>query len=224
MTAAVVGMIAGDHHRADARAPGRAPRPPSPPSRGGSIMPIKPAKTRSCSMRSSISIVLERVARAARGRRRPACAAPRRRALRSRCRISARRSSLSGSGLFAHQLLRAAREQHVGRAFGEDEQALLPLGVRVDRAHQLALGGEGNFPDALEARVRALRPPARPCAPRRSARLRSDRPAPSSARRCSCSTALLARSATVERPLQLDSQRRRRSPRRRASRTSPSGA
>jgi Ca2+-transporting ATPase len=41
--------------------------------------------------------------------------------------------------LGADQLVRAEREQHVGRALGEDEQALGALGVAVHRAHQLAL-------------------------------------------------------------------------------------
>ena len=81
---------------------------------------------------------------------------------------AARRSVAQGPGLLADQLLRAAREQHVGSALGEDQQALRPLGVAVDRAHQLALGGERHLPHAREARCQRLRPPARPCGRRRS--------------------------------------------------------
>ena len=68
-------------------------------------------------------------------------------------RISARRSARQRPCLLSHQLLRAARQQDVRRAFGEGEQTLLPLGVAVNRAHQLALGGEGHLRDAGEAGV-----------------------------------------------------------------------
>ncbi len=65
------------------------------------------------------------------------------------------------SRLFADKLLRAAHEQDIRRAFGQDEQAFLPLGVAVNRAHELALGGEGHFADADEPGGEALRPRAR---------------------------------------------------------------
>ena len=41
--------------------------------------------------------------------------------------------------LFTHEFPRTASDQHTWRAFGENEQALLPLGIRVNRRHQLAL-------------------------------------------------------------------------------------
>ena len=113
-------------------------------------------------------------------------------------RISARRSGVSGRVPLADQLLGAAREQHVGRALGEDERrAGRSLGVGVDGAHQLALGGERHLARRARSARRSARRRARPCAPRRSARPRSGRPAPSSGRRCSCSTALFARSAAA---------------------------
>ena len=49
------------------------------------------------------------------------------------------------TALFSDQLLRTTREQYIRRALGKDEQALLPLRIRMNRGHQLALGGEGHL-------------------------------------------------------------------------------
>ena len=46
-------------------------------------------------------------------------------------RICARRAGVERLLLFADQFLRAAREQHVRRAFGEDEQTRLAARRRV---------------------------------------------------------------------------------------------
>ena len=56
--------------------------------------------------------------------------------------------------------MRTAREQHVGRALGEDAKAPVAIGVGVHRAHQLAVRGEWHLAHALEARVerRVLEP------------------------------------------------------------------
>ncbi len=53
----------------------------------------------------------------------------------------------------ADALLGAAREQHVGRALGDDGDAELALVVGVHRAHQLPLGAERHLADALEPRA-----------------------------------------------------------------------
>ena len=121
-------------------------------SRGGSIMPINPANTRSCSTRSSTSSASNAPAgseRKATPSVRSASPASSSLALQNlRAALLCQRLAL-----FADQLLRTTREQYVRRALGEDEQALLALRIGMDRAHQLALGGERHFADALEARV-----------------------------------------------------------------------
>ena len=62
-------------------------------------------------------------------------------ALRQRARILSR------------ELVRATRQKDVGRALGRGKQALLAFGVAVDRAHQLALGGERHLAETREADV-----------------------------------------------------------------------
>ena len=148
-------MIAGDHDRPDAGAASRGPRLPSLPAAGG-------RSCRSARGRPGRARCARRARRPARhpsgrtGRPPPACAAPRRPARRSSVRISARRSGVSGRVSSPTSSCRTARQQDVRRALGEGEQALLPLGIRVDRAHQLALGGERHLRHAHEARVERL--------------------------------------------------------------------
>ena len=152
-------------------------------------MPIKPAKTRSCSRRSSSSSsasVPAGTERNATPSVRSACAASASFVLRiSRASLVAQRPSP-----FTDQLLRAAREQHVRRAFREYQDALATVGVGVNGAHQLALRRERHFTHPLETGHRAPRLEARLSARPRSARPRSDRPVPSiaprapAARRC----------------------------------------
>ena len=98
------------------------------------------------------------------------------------CRISARRRR-SAARLLAHQLVRTARQQHVGGALGQARAAVSCCSASLWIV-LISLRSEenGTSPRAGSAR-RAPRPPARPCARRRSAPLRSGRPAPSSARR-----------------------------------------
>ena len=105
-------------------------------------------------------LVLRRslVRRAAAGRRRRACAARGRRAARPSRGSRSGASSVSGRTSPPTRSCGAAREQHVGRALGDDGEAEL-AGRASDwkRAHQLALGGERHLADALEPRARALR-------------------------------------------------------------------
>jgi hypothetical protein len=68
------------------------------------------------------------------------------------CKISARRASVNGRLAVSCQFTGAAREQHVGAPLVKTRRSCL-CASRMDRAHQLALGREGNFPDALEAGV-----------------------------------------------------------------------
>ena len=153
---------------------------------------------------------------AARGRRRRACAAPRRPAPRWPPGSRARRSVGQRPRLFADQLVRAARQQHVRRALGEDEQALLLLGVACGpcssacarrrralrrRAAKRASSASSSSP-ALRAATISAPSVGSPCTVQRPSR--------------SCSTALLARSAAASARTQLDAQRavdrRRRRP------------
>ena len=92
-------------------------------SRGGSIMPISPAKTRSRSMCSPTSSRSSASRRPTRGTRRRACAARVAASASFASRISRRRVVGQRTPLLADQLVRAARQQHVGRAFREDEHA-----------------------------------------------------------------------------------------------------
>ena len=146
-------------------------------------MPIRPRKTRSCSTRSSSSSRAnasfgsepegdaERAQRLAGkrlvARQDLARGAPPSEAVASSPTSSCEQRASRTSGA---PLVRASRRSCL-------------LGVAVNRAHQLALGGERHLARCARSGRRAPRPPARPCAPRRSARPRSDRPAPSSARR-----------------------------------------
>ena len=95
ITAAVLGMIAGDHYRTDARAPFARATASLASSRGGSIIPIKPAKTRSRSTPLVHFVALPFHRQAANGRRSRAYAMPRRPVPRSPSRISA--AALVGS-------------------------------------------------------------------------------------------------------------------------------
>ena len=138
-------------------------------------------------------LVLPAAARppAAAGRRRRACAAPGRRA--GRPSRGSRRGAprVSGRTSAADALVGAAGEQHVGRALGDDGDAALALAVGVQRAHQLALGGERDLADPLEPRAACSRSALRPSPRRPGTRPRSDRPGsstrrlPRAARRCS---------------------------------------
>ena len=160
-------------------------------------MPISPANTRSCSTRSSNVIALEVRPSAASGRRRPSVRSASPASSSLVCRISARRSAVRGRRLLADELLRAARQQHVRRAFGEDEQALLPLGVAYEscsstcarrrtaprrRAAKRASSASASSP-ALRAATISAPSVGSPCTVQRPSR--------------SCSTALFARSATA---------------------------
>ena len=184
-------------------------------ARGGSIMPIRPRNTRSCSTPFVDRRRRRTRRRAASGRRRRACAAPRRRAARWRSRIC--RAALVGQRprLVADQLVRAAREQDVRRALGEDEQALLLLGVACGPCSSAC----ARTRTAPRRRARSARRARRASRPALRAATSS---APSVGSPCtvqrpsrSCRTALLARSAGAQRALDLDAQRavdRRRRP------------
>ena len=176
-------MIAGDHHRANAGRLGarhgllrllarRIDHADQAQRRRG------PARRR-----SSTSSVLEAHPQAARGRRRPACAALRRRVLH--CSAESPRDALRSKVWLSSPT--SSCEQRASRTSGaplvKTSRRSLAFGIGMDRAHQLALGRERDLADALETRVERFVLQTRLCAPRRSARLRSDRPAPSSARR-----------------------------------------
>src|SRR5690606_28807731 len=61
--------------------------------------------------------------------------------------------------LLADFFLRAACKQDIRRAFREREQEFLALRIAVNRAHQLALGGERQLRETLEARAHLVREP-----------------------------------------------------------------
>src|SRR5215203_3468807 len=61
-----------------------------------------------------------------------------------------------GARLPTDVLVRTAAHQHVGCALGKHDQALRLIGVFVDRAHELALGGERHLPHPLKARAECL--------------------------------------------------------------------
>ena len=71
-------------------------------------------------------------------------------------RISARRSAVRGLASSPTNSCEQRASRTSGAPFGKSEQTLLPLGVTVNRAHQLALGGKRHFADALEAGVERL--------------------------------------------------------------------
>ena len=96
---------------------------------------------------------------AAAGRRRRASAARGRRAARRSARISLRRRVRQRPHLAADPLLGAAGEQHVRCALGDDGEPELASCVGLERAHQLALGGERHLADALEPRAARLGQP-----------------------------------------------------------------
>ena len=119
ITAAVRGMIPRDHHRPNSGAFRRVRPPPSLP-RGGSIMPMSPRKTRSCSIRSSDALSPRTPRSAANVRRH----AKRPQRLRRRARHSSGESPLAASSFrgrrsLSHQFVRAPRQQHVRSAFRE---------------------------------------------------------------------------------------------------------
>ena len=210
-------VIAGDHDRPDAGAPGARhrvlrlrPRRIDHADQSGEdeilfdafvgmrgvLAPARPSvsqRTATPSVRSaspaSASLVC-RISRAALGRQRPP-------ARRRRPRRVHRASSTSGAPLV------------------KTTPRVLPRPVsRWSGAHQLALGGERHLADARQALVERVGARGPPCAPRRAARPRSDRPAPSSGRPARCTVALFARSATRQRALELDAAGRRRAGRR----------
>ena len=112
-----------------------------------------------------------------------------RRIARAACSDSGRHASPTSS-------LRAPREQHVRSAFREQQRATFGVRVRVERAHQLAIGRERHFADTSEtARQMVAASPAF-CAATISA--------PSVGSPCTvhwpslcCNEALFARSATA---------------------------
>ena len=63
--------------------------------------------------------------------------------------------------LGAHELAAAAAQQDVGRAFGEDDQAVLLFGIAMQGAHELALGGKRHLAHARQAGLERLRLHAR---------------------------------------------------------------
>ena len=114
-------VVAGDHQRTNAGAPCARATASFASARGGSIMPISPANTRSCSTRSSTDARHERLAF---GSHRPATPSVRSASPASAslvCRISARRAARQRPPLLAHELARAARQQDIGRALGEHD-------------------------------------------------------------------------------------------------------
>ena len=109
-------------------------------------MPIRPAKTRSCSTRSSGRAACS--ASASLGSQRPATPSVRSASTGQRLvGLQDRGASRGGQGsaLVADELAGAARQQHVRRALGEDDAASVLLGVAVHGAHQLALGRERHL-------------------------------------------------------------------------------
>ena len=122
--------------------------------RGGSIMPISPANTRSCSTRSSgratcsasASLVSQRAATPS---VRSASAGERVVGLQDLGPAGRRQRPTA----VADHLEAAARQEHVGRALREHDAAALLLRVAVDRAHQLALGRERHLADARQPLV-----------------------------------------------------------------------
>ena len=175
-------------------------------SRGGSIMPISPRKTRSLldlvvdCLGLGVSSGSERKATPSVRSASPASAS---------LPCQDRGAALLGQRprLLAHQLVRAASQQHVGRALGEHEQRAPAARRRCGPCSSACARMRTAPRRPARSGHRAPRPPARPCARRRSARPRSGRPAPSSARRAPAATALLARSATISARVQLDPQR-----------------
>ena len=121
-------------------------------------MPISPAKTRSCSTRSSSCAgVGERVVgEPADGDAERAQRLAGQRVVRV-AGSRARRSAVSGRASSPTSSCVQRAEQHVGRALGEDEHAVLALGVAMHGAHQLALGRERHLADARRTARRAPR-------------------------------------------------------------------
>ena len=120
-------------------------------SRGGSMMPISPANTRSCSNRSStfpairVSAGNVRIGNPERPQR-----------LRLRARHSSRESQLSGRRSAAAPLRPPARASSVraarpGAPFVNTRSWLVPFGVGVHRAHELALRRERHLTDSMKA-------------------------------------------------------------------------
>ena len=155
-------------------------------------------------------------------RQRPVCAAPDRQVRSLAFKISARRSGVKGLVLVSPTISCEQRaQQNVGRTFGEDEQTLLPLGVGVNRRSSTCARKRRE----LRRRARSARRGSSSsplCARRPSVRLRSGRPARSSARRalaarrCWRGRPVKARCNSSEAPLH-----RRRTA---STSTSPSGA
>ena len=96
--------------------------------------------------------------RGAAGTRRRACATPAGRAGRPSRGSPPGGQSVSGRTSPADALGSAAAEQDVRRALRHDRDAA-PLGVGLERAHELPLGAERHLADALEARASRLGKP-----------------------------------------------------------------
>ena len=131
--------------------------------------------------------------------------APRPRALRWSAG-SPRDARRSAAGALADDFERAARQQHVRRALGEHDAAFLSPVSRWIVLINLRSDENGTSPTRGEARVERVRL-SPPCAPRRAARLRSDRPARSSGRPARCSVGVVGAVGDRKRSLELDAKR-----------------
>ena len=199
MTRGGARVVAGDHQRADAGALWRAPPRPSPPR----------AADRSCRSARRRRGPVRRARRdAPRAPRAPSAVShrPATPSVRSAwpasaslaCRISARRAGVERPPLLADQLRRVQRASSTsGAPLVKTMPRVLLLGVAMDRAHQLALGGERHLADARQPLVERVRTETRLARRDQQRALGRDRPARSTVRRARCTAALFARSATA---------------------------
>ncbi len=58
-----------------------------------------------------------------------------------------------GDDLISNPLVRTARQQNIGGAFGDNCHCLGVVDVGLHGAHKLAIGGKGDFVDALKAAI-----------------------------------------------------------------------
>ena len=149
------GVVAGDHddpHAGRVRLGDRRPR-----LRAGRVDDADHAEVDELALDRLVARAVARY-RAAAGRRPPSVRSARSASRSTVASISPRRSSVSGRDLAGDPLVRAAGEQHVGRALGDDARSGPRRSTSASSVrHQLALRGERDLADPLEPRARAPR-------------------------------------------------------------------
>ena len=224
MTAAVVGMVAGDHDRPDAGAPARA-RPRLAPRRAADRSCRRgPANTRSCSMlvverrRPSSALVGQR-----RGRRRPSVrsASPASSSFASQdLRAALRASAAARSSPTSSCVQRASSTS--GAPFVKTQHALRRARRRVWTV-LISLRSDENGTSPTRAKRASSASGLEPGLARRHEQraFGRDRPGRSSARPARCSDGVVRAVGDGERALQFGAQRRRRPGRRRRAAPRP---